>query len=112
MTRTEEFRQGYAPVVDSLELPDRIALVYRPEACLAERRSRSVWLLRRRCDHSPYILKMAREEGEDLEEEFRLLTRLYPALAGAAPLAADCFSQGERHFLVRSFLPAACVKLV
>lgn len=109
MTRTEEFRQGYAPVVDSLELPDRIALVYRPEACLAERRSRSVWLLRRRCDHSPYILKMAREEGEDLEEEFRLLSQLYPALAGHVPLAADCFRQEGICYLVRSYLPGECL---
>ena len=64
MTRTEEFRQGYAPVVDSLDLPDRIALVYRPEACLAERQDRSVWRLRRRCDEAPFVLKIARADGE------------------------------------------------
>ena len=86
MTRTEEFRQGYAPVVDSLDLPDRIALVYRPEACLAERQDRSVWRLRRRCDEAPFVLKIARADGEDLEEEFRLLSQLYPALAGHVPL--------------------------
>ena len=31
MSRTEEFRNHYRQVVDSLALPDRIALVYRPE---------------------------------------------------------------------------------
>lgn len=105
MSRTEDFCQDYKQVVDSLELPDRIALVYRPEACLAERESRSVWLLRRRCDEAPYVLKIAREGGEDLEEEFRLLTQLYPALAGRVPLAADCFRQEETVYLVRSYLP-------
>ena len=105
MSRTEEFCQQYRQVVDSLALPDRIALVYRPEACLAERESRSVWLLRRRCDEAPYVLKIAREGGEDLEEEFRLLTQLYPALAGRVPLAADCFRQEETVYLVRSYLP-------
>lgn len=105
MSRTEDFCQDYKQVVDSLALPDRIALVYRPEACLAERESRSVWLLRRRCDEAPYVLKIAREGGEDLEEEFRLLTQLYPALAGRVPLAADCFRQEETVYLVRSYLP-------
>lgn len=105
MSRREEFCQSYHPVVDSLALPDRIALVYQPEACLAEHDGRSVWLLRRRCDGSPYILKLAREEGEDLEEEFRLLTQLYPALAGHVPLATDCFWEGETVYLVRSYLP-------
>ena len=105
MSRAEEFRNHYRQVVDSLALPDRIALVYRPEACLAERESRSVWLLRRRCDEAPYVLKIAREGGEDLEEEFRLLTQLYPALAGRVPLAADCFRQEETVYLVRSYLP-------
>lgn len=105
MSRAEDFCQDYKQVVDSLALPDRIALVYRPEACLAERESRSVWLLRRRCDEAPYVLKIAREGGEDLEEEFRLLTQLYPALAGRVPLAADCFRQEETVYLVRSYLP-------
>lgn len=105
MSRTEEFRNHYRQVVDSLALPDRIALVYRPEACLAERESRSVWLLRRRCDEAPYVLKIAREGGEDLEEEFRLLSQLYPALAGRVPLAADCFRQEQTVYLVRSYLP-------
>ncbi|MCI7472898.1 MAG: serine/threonine protein kinase [Clostridiales bacterium] len=105
MSRTDDFRQDYKQVVDSLSLPDRIALVYRPEACLAERESRSVWLLRRRCDEAPYALKIAREGGEDLEEEFRLLTQLYPALAGRVPLAADCFRQEQSVYLVRSYLP-------
>lgn len=105
MSRTEDFCQDYKQVVDSLKLPDRIALVYRPEACLAERQGRSVWLLRRRCDDAPYILKIAQADGEDLEEEFRLLAQLYPALAGHVPLGADCFRQGDGVYLVRSYLP-------
>ena len=105
MSRTEDFCQDYKQVVDSLALPDRIALVYRPEACLAERQGRSVWLLRRRCDDAPYILKITQAGGEDLEEEFRLLAQLYPALAGHVPLGADCFRQGDGVYLVRSYLP-------
>lgn len=105
MTRAEEFCQDYGPVVDSLDLPDRVALAYRPEACLAERQNRSVWLLRRRCDDAPFILKIARAEGEDLEEEFRLLTQLYPALAGHVPVGVDCFRAEDVVYLVRSCLP-------
>ena len=105
MTHTEQFCREYRAVLDGLELPERVGLVYEPVALLAERGGRSVWKLRRRCDGAPFVLKAASGEGENLEEEFRLLTRLYPALAGAAPLAADCFAQGERHYLVRSFLP-------
>lgn len=104
MSRTEDFCQDYKQVVDSLALPDRIALVYRPEACLAERQGRSVWLLRRRCDDAPYILKIAQADGEDLEEEFRLLAQLYPTLAGHVPLGADCFRQGDGVYLIRSYL--------
>ena len=105
MSRAEDFRRSYQPVLDGLELPARIALVYEPVSLLAEHGGRSVWKLRRRCDGAPFVLKAASGEGEALEEEFRLLTRLYPALAGAAPLAADCFVQGERTYLVRSYLP-------
>ena len=105
MTHTEQFCREYRAVLDGLELPERVGLVYEPEALLSEHGGRSVWKLRRRCDGAPFVLKVTSGEGENLEEEFRLLTRLYPALAGAAPLAADCFAQGERHFLVRSFLP-------
>ena len=105
MSHTEQFCREYRAVLDGLELPERVGLVYEPEALLSEHGGRSVWKLRRRCDGAPFVLKVTSGEGENLEEEFRLLTRLYPALAGAAPLAADCFAQGERHFLVRSFLP-------
>ena len=104
MSRTEDFCQDYKQVVDSLALPDRIALVYRPEACLAERQGRSVGLLRRRCDDAPSILKIAQADGEDLEEEFRLLAQLYPTLAGHVPLGADCFRQGDGVYLIRSYL--------
>lgn len=109
MTRTEDLCQGYGSVVDSLDLPDRIALVYRPEACLVERQDRSMWLLRRWCDEAPFVLKIAREGGEDLEEEFLLLSQLYPALAGHVPLAADCFQQEGTFYLVRSYLPGTCL---
>ena len=77
MSHTEQFCREYRAVLDGLELPERVGLVYEPEALLAERGGRSVWKLRRRCDGAPFVLKAASGEGEDLEEEFRLLTRLY-----------------------------------
>ena len=50
MSRAEDFRRSYQPVLDGLELPARIALVYEPVSLLAEHGGRSVWKLRRRCD--------------------------------------------------------------
>lgn len=106
MSHTEQFCRDYRAVLDGLELPERVGLVYEPEALLSEHGGRSVWKLRRRADGAPFVLKVAAgEEGEDLEEEFRLLVRLHPALAGSVPLAADCFAAGGRRYLVRSWLP-------
>ena len=104
MTHAEDFCRDYQGVLDGLDLPLRISLSYEPASLLAERDGRSVWKLRRRCDGAPFVLKVSSGE-EELEAELRLLTRLYPALAGAVPLAADCFAQGGRCFLVRSYLP-------
>ena len=105
MTHAEDFCRDYQGVLDGLDLPLRISLSYEPVSLLAERDGRSVWKLRRRCDGAPFVLKVSSGEEEELEVELRLLTRLYPALAGAVPLAADCFAQGGRCFLVRSYLP-------
>ena len=105
MTHAEAFRQSYQEVLDSLELPERVALAYEPVSCLAEHDGRGVWLLRRRCDGAPFVLKVAGAEGENLEVEFQALVQLFPVLAGAVPLAVDCFAEGDRRFLVRSYLP-------
>ena len=77
MTRTEEFRQGYAPVVDSLELPDRIALVYRPErlaelfAALKAARwePKRMQLLAYHRDKAPYavLVEAVKDGGPGLE---------------------------------------------
>ena len=93
MTHAEDFCRDYQGVLDGLDLPLRISLAYEPASLLAERDGRSVWKLHRRCDGAPFVLKVSSGE-EELEAELRLLTRLYPALAGAVPLAADCFAQG------------------
>ena len=68
-------QEGVNTVLDGLDLPPRISLAYEPVSLLAERDGRSVWKLRRRCDGAPFVLKVTSGEGENLEEEFRLLTR-------------------------------------
>ena len=50
VTHTEQFCREYRAVLDGLELPERVGLVYEPEALLSERGGRSVWKLRRRCE--------------------------------------------------------------
>ena len=86
-------------------LPDRIGLAYRPEAPLSSGEGRSAWLVRRRADGAPFVLKQSLWGGEDLMEEFRLLVQVHPLLAGAAPAPVDCFEEDGTWYLLRTCLP-------
>ena len=105
MSLAEDFQAQYRPVLDDLELPARISGVYEPVSCLGLREDgRQVWLLRRREDGAPFVLKLSGPGGEDLEEEFRLLRALQGVLGGRAPVPADCFAAGGKRYLVRAWV--------
>ena len=105
MSLAEDFQAQYRPVLDDLELPARISGAYEPVSCLGRREDgRQVWLLRRREDGAPFVLKLSGPGGEDLEEEFRLLRALQGVLRGRAPAPADCFEAEGKRYLVRSWV--------
>lgn len=105
MSLAEDFQAQYRSVLDALELPTRVSGVYEPVSCLGRREDgRQVWLLRRRKDGAPFVLKLSGPGGEDLEEEFRLLRALQSVLRGRAPVPADCFEAQGKRYLVRSWV--------
>lgn len=105
MSLAEDFKAQYRSVLDALELPTRVSGVYEPASCLGRREDgRQVWLLRRRADGAPFVLKLSGPGGEDLEEEFRLLRCLQSVLRGRAPAPVDCFEEGGKRYLVRSWV--------
>lgn len=103
MRDAEEFKQGFHPGPEGL--PERISLQYEAESCLAEKKGRSVWRMRRRADGAAFLMKTSPAGAGGLMEEFRALARAAPLLPGAVPVPADCFEEGGRDFLVRSYLP-------
>lgn len=103
--RTADFRSARPDLADRPELPERIGLAYEPVSCLSSKEGRSVWLVRRRADDAPFLLKRALWGGEDLDEEFRLLALLQPLLGPAVPAPVDCFEADGVSYLLRSYLP-------
>lgn len=103
--RTAGFRSARPDLADRPELPERIGLAYEPVSCLSSKEGRSVWLVRRRADGAPFLLKRALWGGEDLAEEFRLLALLQPLLGPAVPAPVDCFEADGVSYLLRSYLP-------
>lgn len=97
------FLASFDPLPEGL--PPRVLLAYEPESCLSVREGRSVWRMRRRADGVPFVLKISREETEDLPEEFQILARLAPQVPGAVPAPADCFREDGESYLLREYLP-------
>lgn len=104
MRETEAFLSTFDPLPDGVSLPQRIMAVYEPASCLADKGERLVWRLRRRTDGALFVLKSSPEGVEDLEEEFRILTRLSPLLPDSVPTPADCFQEDGVQYLLRSYL--------
>lgn len=97
-----EFLAGFQPAPDGLVLPESITGSYRLESALGHREDGAVFLLRRREDGAPFVLKIDTGDGQDLFEEFQLLSRLPDGL-GPEPVA--CFQEGGIKYMIRSYLP-------
>ena len=104
MSRRAEFEAAYAAALEHPALPPRITLAYETDTLLSEGEAREVWLLRRRCDGAPFVLKLDWGWGE-LDEEFQLLVLARRVLQDRVPLPVDCFEENEIRYLLRSCLP-------
>ena len=102
---TAQFLSAFDPVPEDVELPERILEDYVPDSCLARREDRLVLRLRRRSDGALFVLKACPAGPEDLEEEYRILTRLAPLLPGAVPAPEAFFSESGTFWLLRTYLP-------
>ncbi|MDE7220463.1 MAG: phosphotransferase, partial [Oscillospiraceae bacterium] len=102
MDRMSDFLREFQASLDTAALPGA-ARGYRLESCLANRDRDGVWLVRRKRDGERFVLRVSRE-GE-LREEFEMLSRLPPDLAGRMPAAVDFFEEDGAQYLVRSYLP-------
>lgn len=105
MEHMKEFLAGFDPIPEGVVLPERVLLAYEPVSCLTHGEGSSVWKLRRRADGKPFLLKMVPAEQVELTEEFRILDEVAPLLPGVVPNPVDCFREGERAYLLRSYLP-------
>lgn len=97
---TERFQAAFDAV---LELPERLRPSFETDRCLSDKETESVWLLRRRADGAPFLLRTGPEDA--LWEEFRLLDSVSQALPGAVPFPLDCFSEDGKGYFLRSYLP-------
>lgn len=102
MPRASEFLAGFQPVPDGLVLPEVITGSYRLESALGHREDGAVFLLRRREDGELFVLKIDRGDGQELFEEFQMLSRLPD---GLGPEPAACFQEGGVKYMIRSYLP-------
>lgn len=102
MPRASEFLAGFRPAPDGLTLPGSISARYRLDSALGHRAEGGAFLLRRRKDGAPFVLRMDTEDGQDLFEEFRLLSRLPD---GLGPEPVECFVEDGVRYMIRSYLP-------
>lgn len=96
---------AFSPLPDGITLPAQILEAYEPDSCLSHREKRFVLLLRRRSDGAPFVLKAVPSGTEDLEEEFRILTRLTPLLPDTVPHPEAFFRESGMDCLLRTYLP-------
>lgn len=104
MKHMEQFLSEFSPL--PFTLPERVRTLYTVESCLAAREDgASVWRLRRQEDQALFVLKLTASDGEDLEEEARILARVSPCLPGAVPEPVDCFREDGITYFLRTYLP-------
>lgn len=104
MKHMEQFLSEFSPL--PFTLPERVRTSYTVESCLAAREDgASVWRLRRQEDQALFVLKLTASDGEDLEEEARILARVSPCLPGAVPEPVDCFREDGITYFLRTYLP-------
>lgn len=102
MPQVSEFLAEFRPAPDGLVLPGSISAHYRLDSALGHRPGGGAFLLRRRKDGVPFVLRMDMEDGQDLFEEFRLLSRLPD---GLGPEPVECFVEDGVRYVIRSYLP-------
>lgn len=112
MGHAAEFLERFQTGLDQVPLPDRIASAWRLESCLSHGDQGEVWLLSGRENGERAVLKIRPADGIDLEEEHRMLERLPEDLAGQVPRPLDFFREGERQYLLRSYLPGRTLEQV
>lgn len=106
MKNVEQFLSKFSPLPEHITLPERVRALYTVDSCLAEREDgASVWRLRRQEDQALFVLKLAALDGEDLEEEARILARVSPCLPGVVPEPVDCFREDGITYFLRTYLP-------
>ncbi|MBP3587499.1 MAG: hypothetical protein J6J51_00575, partial [Clostridia bacterium] len=87
----------------SLTLPARLAASFEIHRCLSVHEDRALWVLHRRADGAPFLLRT----GQDLarvREEFRLLTRAAQVIPGAVPWPVDYFEEDGAAWFLRSWM--------
>lgn len=102
MPRASDFLTEFRSTLEGPALPEELSRRYRLDSALGHREGGGVWLLRRRTDGEPFVLKIGREDGQDLFEEFRLLARLPE---GLGPKPEECFVEDGARYMVRAYLP-------
>lgn len=100
MSGADQFLQAFE---SRLELPERLA-AYEVERCVSHKEGKTLWLLRRRADGMPFLLRQE-ADWEQLRESFRILTQVSQAMPGSVPWPVDCFFLDEQGWLLRSWLP-------
>ena len=101
MAQASEFLEAFQSALDAPPLPERVSAEYRLVSALGHREGGGAFLLRRRRDGVPFVLKLD-SGGQDLAGEFRLLGRLEP---GLAPEPVDYFEEDGTQYLIRTYLP-------
>ena len=102
LPQVSEFLKGFQPAPDGLALPETISARYRLDSALGHRPDGGVFLLCRREDGMPVVLKIDTEDGQDLSEEFQLLSRLP---GGLGPEPVEYFVENGVKYMIRSYLP-------
>lgn len=100
MTQVSEFLGSFQRSLDAPALPERLSARYQLVSALGHRAESGAFLLRRKADDAPFVLKID-TGGQDLSEEFRLLGRLPK---GLAPEPVECFKENGVQYLVRTYL--------
>lgn len=99
-----EFIRQYQSVMAPPPLARRITDRCRPECCLAQKDSGSVWLMEG-ADGGRYILKLDDARRKTLGREYALMGQMPEDLPCPVPRAVDYFEQDGTACLLRTYLP-------
>ena len=88
----------------SLALPARLDASFEMHRCLSVHEDRALWLLHRRADGAPFLLRTG-SDMERIREEFQLLVRASRAIPGSVPWPVDYFEENGSAWFLRSWMP-------